>query len=223
MVDIEKISSQSGLITKELEEQLHTILKKLTSEVCLVCVIDLTEKASVEMAELVRHIVGLSEKLSCQFYEKAEAEINFPELDRSMLPVTALYKEGNYTGISFHGVTGGKEMNSFILALYNVAGPGQEIDKHIQKKLHKLSHKIEIKVFVSLSCHHCAQQVITCQRMAAESEMIEARMIDARLYPHLAEAYHIERIPMTIINEKEILLGTKTIDQMYQVIKVYNK
>ncbi|MFG6383928.1 MAG: thioredoxin family protein [Lachnospiraceae bacterium] len=223
MVDIEKISSRSELITKELEEQLHTILKKLTDEVCLVCVIDLADKASIEMAELVRHMVGLSETLSCHFYEKAEAEINFPELDSSMLPVTALYKEDSYTGIAFHGVTGGKEMNSFVLALYNVAGAGQEIDKHIQKKLHKLSHKIEMKIFVSLSCHHCAQQVITCQKMAAESEMIEAKMIDARLYPHLAEEYHIERIPMTIINEKEVLLGVKTIDQMYQIIKAYPK
>ena len=80
-----------------------------------------------------------------------------------------------------------------------------------------------MKIFVTLSCHHLAQHEITCQKMAAESEMIEAKMIDARLYPHLAEEYHIERIPMTIINEKEVLLGVKTIDQMYQIIKAYPK
>ena len=53
--------------------------------------------------------------------------------------------------------------------------------------------------------------------------MIEARMIDARLYPELAEQYHIERIPMTIVNEKEVLMGTKTIEEMYQVIKKCKK
>ena len=144
-----------------------------------------------EMAELVRHLTGLSDKLTCQFYEPQEAEEALPELDVSLLPATAIYCQRQYTGIAFHGVTGGKEMNSLVLALYNVAGPGQEIDKRIEKKLRKLARKSEMKIFVSLSCHHCAKQVITCQQMAAVSEMVEARMIDARLYPHLAEKYKI--------------------------------
>lgn len=223
MLDIEKISPRSALITEELEGQLNTVLEKLTGEVSMVCVVDLEEKASVEMAELVRHIAGLSDKLSCRFYEKEEAASELPELDTSILPVTALYKEDKYTGVAFHGVTGGKEMNSFVFAIYNTAGPGQEINKRLQKKLSKLEHKTEIKIFVSLSCHHCAQQVITCQKLAAESEAVEARMIDARLYPHLAEEYHIERIPMTVINEQEVLLGTKTIEEMYQKLKAYEK
>lgn len=46
-------------------------------------------------------------------------------------------------------------------------------------------------------------------------------MIDARLYPHLAEQYKIERIPMTVINEDEVLLGVKTIEQMYDILKAY--
>lgn len=223
MIDIEKIASKSEFITEELEGQLLTVLGKLTGEVCMTCVVNLEEKASVEMAELVRHMAGLSDKLSCRFFDAEEAKEQLPELDTSMLPVTALYKEGHYTGVAFHGVTGGKEMNSFVFAIYNTAGPGQEIDKRIQKKLSKLEHKTEIKIFVSLSCHHCAQQVITCQKIAAESEAVEARMIDARLYPHLAKEYHIERIPMTVINEKEVLLGTKTIEEMYQKLKVYEK
>lgn len=220
-MEMEKISPESSLITPELEEQLLGVLGKLTGEVHLVCVADLEEKASVEMAELVRHVTGLSDRLSCQFYTPEEAREKCPKLDVSLLPVTALYRQETYTGISFHGVTGGKEMNSFVLALYNVAGPGQEMDKRIQKKLAKLTHRNEIKIFVSLSCHHCAQQVITCQRMAAESECIEARMIDARLYPDLAAEYKIERIPMTVINEKEVLLGTKTMEQIYQILKTY--
>lgn len=218
-MDIEKIASKSSLITPELEEQLRGVLGKLTSEAQMVCVADLSEKSSMEMAELLRHIAGLSDHLSCQFYEPQEAKETLPELDSSLLPATGIYKQGSYTGIAFHGVTGGKEMNSLVLALYNIAGPGQEIDKRIQKKLQKLSHKVEIKIFVSLACHHCAQQVITCQQMAAESEMIEARMIDARLYPHLVEEYKIERIPMTIINDREPLMGTKSMEEMYQVMK----
>lgn len=219
-MDIEKISPKSSLLTPELEEQLRGVLGKLTGEAHMACVVDLSDKPSVEMAELVRHIAGMSDKLTCQFYEPQEAEESLPEIDSSLLPATALYRQGQYTGIVFHGVTGGQELNSFVLALYNVAGPGQELDKRLQKKLGKLTGKTELKVFVSLSCHHCAKQVINCQQMAASAASIEARMIDARLYPQLVEEYKIERIPMTIINGGKVVLGVKTAEEMYQFIKL---
>lgn len=46
-------------------------------------------------------------------------------------------------------------------------------------------------------------------------------MIDARLYPELVEQYKIERIPMTVINEKEVLLGSKNMDEIYQILRTY--
>lgn len=220
-MDIEKIASTSSLMTPELEEQIRGVFGKLEGEAGLVCVIDPEDSVSVEMAELARHVAGLSDKLSCRIYDKEEAEEKAPELDISLLPATGLYRQEEYSGISFHGVTGGKEMNSLIFAIYNVAGPGQEMEKRMKKKLDKLTHKSQIKVFVSLSCHHCAQQVITCQKMAAECGVIEARMIDARLYPELVEKYKIERIPMTVINEKEVLLGSKNMDEIYQILRTY--
>lgn len=218
-MDIEKIAPKSSLLTPELEEQLRGVLGKLTGEAHMACVVDLSDKPSVEMAELVRHIAGMSDKLTCQFYEPQEARELLPELDSSLLPVTAFYRQGQYMGIAFHGVAGGKELNSFVLALYNVAGPGQEMDKRLQKKLGKLTQKAELKIFVSLSCHHCANQVIVCQQLAAHAESIEARMIDARLYPQLVEQYKIERIPMTIINDRKVVMGVKTTEEMYQLIK----
>ena len=161
-MDIDKIASASSLMTPELEDQIRGVFGKLEGGAGLVCVIDPEDSVSVEMAELVRHIAGLSDKLSCRIYDKAEAGEKAPELDVSLLPATGLYRQEEYSGISFHGVTGGKEMNSLIFAIYNVAGPGQEMEKRMKKKLDKLTHKSQIKVFVSLSCHHCAQQVITC-------------------------------------------------------------
>ena len=53
-MDSEKISAKSSLITAELEEQLCGVLGKLTGEAHLVCVVDLSDKVSVEMAELAR-------------------------------------------------------------------------------------------------------------------------------------------------------------------------
>lgn len=36
--------------------------------------------------------------------------------------------DGSETGVAFHGVPGGHEFTSFVLGLYNLAGPGQRLD-----------------------------------------------------------------------------------------------
>ena len=58
-----------------------------------------------------------------------------PELNTAWLPVTGLYKDGAYGRAAFHGVPGGREINSFVLAVYNLAGPGQEVPKGTRKKI----------------------------------------------------------------------------------------
>lgn len=206
---------KSPLITEEVEKQLTDVLTKLTGSVEMVCVGITGEKSFVEMSGMVQHISGLSEQISCRILPVEEA---LEELDTELLPVTAVYKEGEYTGISFHGVTGGQELNALVLALYNTAGPGQKIGKRLERKLEAINQKLEIKVFVSLSCHHCAKQVIACQQIAAKAPGVSAAMIDARLYPALAEQYQIERIPMTVINDKQVLLGVKTPEEMYHIL-----
>lgn len=206
---------KSPLITEELEKQLTEVLSKLTGSAEIICAGEPGEKSFVEMSGMAEHISSLSEQISCRVLPVEEAP---KELDTELLPVTAVYKEGRYTGIAFHGVTGGRELNSLVLALYNAAGPGQKMEKQLERKLAAVEQRIQIKIFVSLSCHHCAKQVIACQQIAAKAPGVSAAMIDARLYPELAERYQIERIPMTVINEEEILLGVKTPDEMYRIL-----
>lgn len=217
MIEKESMPKKSPLISEELEGQLKEVLKRMTQEAAIVCVVQPQDTVSMEMAGMLCHMESLSEKLSCMLFEKEEAQERFQELDTTLLPVSAIYLNGTYTGIAFHGVTGGKELNSLVMALYNTAGAGQKMEKELREKIRAL-HKSEIKIFVSLACHHCAQQVINCQQIAAQAPEVEARMIDARLYPQLAKEYKIERIPMTVINGEEILLGTKTVEELYTIL-----
>ena len=45
-------------------------------------------------------------------------------------------------------------------------------------------------------------------------------MIDAGMYPQLVETYKIERIPMMILNDSQVILGSKT---MEEIITLLNK
>ena len=62
--------------------------------------------------------------------------------------------DGLYQRAAFHGVPGGKEINSFVIGIYNAAGPGQEISRAAIKKIGKLKRPADVKICVSLACHH---------------------------------------------------------------------
>lgn len=44
-------------------------------------------------------------------------------------------------------------------------------------------------------------------------------MIDAALYPELVEKFNISRVPMMITNDRDIYMGSKTIEEIVNLLK----
>lgn len=210
---------QSPLIDAELEAQLTPILEKLTEPVTLCSIIDPEEASSQELAAFIRHFTRLGAMLSCEFYAPDENHAAEQILDCPFLPATLLRKGDIYQNVSFHGIPGGKEINAFVLSLYNCAGPGQKLSPFLKKKIMALTSEIHLTVCVSLSCHHCANLVSVCQHMALINPHIHTCAIDARLYPEFVESEKIERVPLLIINNDTRVLGDKSMEEVYALIK----
>lgn len=219
MYPVNTFSDQSPLIDAELEAQLTPLLRKLTGELTLCSIIDPEEETSRELAVFIRHFTRLSDKLSCEFYAPDENPAAEQKLNCPFLPATLLRRDGAFQNVSFHGIPGGKEINAFVLALYNCAGPGQKLSPFLKKKVQTLTADISLTVCVSLSCHHCANLVAVCQQMALLNPHIRACAIDARLYPKFVEAEKIERVPLLIINNDTRVLGDKSMEEVYALIK----
>lgn len=219
---IENITPESTLINDKLKKDLTPIFDKLAEEIVLRAVVDMESEKGKELAGFLAAIASMSEKLHLEAYSVAETDAAL-ELNRDYLPVVGLYKNGKYSGAAFHGVPGGQEINSFVLAIYNLGGPGQEISRWTVKKIEKLSGKTNIKICVSLACHYCPKVVAACQRLAILNDDIEAEMIDATLYQELVEKYKIERIPLIIINDKDVYIGQKTLEEMIDIVKKTTK
>lgn len=181
-------------------------------------VVDLNQEKDREMAEFLKTLAALDDRLDLELYGPEEASL-VPDLDTSWLPVTGLYKDGAYGRAAFHGVPGGQEINSFVLAVYNLAGPGQEVPRGLRKKIDKLNKKTNIKICVSLACHHCPKVVAACQHIAILNPNIEAEMIDASLYEDLVAKYDIKRVPMMIFNDREIHMGSKDMEEITTLLK----
>lgn len=215
---IKDVPASSPLIDEKLKSDLSGIFQRLEDAVTIKAVIDTSTEKGNELAGFLSVIASLSEKITLEMYAPQESECP-QELDTQWLPASGLYKDGQYCGIAFHGVPGGQEINSFVLAIYNLSGPGQKLDMWTKRRIRKLIKKANIKVCVSLACHHCPKVVTAAQQIAALNDNIEAEMIDAGLYPDLVEKYEIERVPVIIIDDNQKYIGAKTIDELMDLVK----
>lgn len=209
----ENYSAKSPLISPELEVQLQPLLDKLAAPVTLVCVLDEGEKSG-EMAAFVNHIAGLSPQLSVKFLAPGEDPAADEALDASLLPATGVYTESGFARMVFHGIPGGKEITGFAGALLNAGGAAKPLDKPTLKDIGKIKKPVNIQVCVSLACHHCAQLVMSAQRVAWENPLVTAHMIDANLYPELVKQYQIQRVPLTVLNGEKTVPGGKTMAEL---------
>lgn len=210
----ESYPAKSPLIAPELEEQLSQLLSKLSAPVTLVCILDRGEKSG-EMAAFLNHIAGLSPMLSLKFLSPGEDSAIDGLLDASLLPATGIYAGEEFGRMVFHGVPGGKEITGFAAALLNAGGAAKPLDKPTMKDIAKIKKRpVNIQVCVSLACHHCAQLVMSAQRVAWENPLVTAHMIDANLYPALVEKYQIQRVPLTVLNGETAIPGGKTMAEL---------
>lgn len=159
--------------TSDLVEQLKTIFGRLTKDVILQVLGD-DSQLSQELTSFVDELAKLDSHL-----QVATAPV---PADLDLAPQIRLLVDGLDTGLHFAGVPTGHEINSLILGIYNVAGPGQEIAPELVERIKALP-ATEIEIGVSLTCHFCPDVVAACQRMASLNPQVTATMIDLQHFP----------------------------------------
>lgn len=218
---LEEVSRKSKLLNDDLRLQLKGILDRLEDEVTLVSIVDEDNSKSLELRDLVLDISALGEKVSAEIYVKGEDLDIESKINSDKYPVVALLdKDKNYSGVKFHGVPGGHELNSFLLAIYNLGGPGQQISEETLKNIKDIDKEINIKVCVSLACHLCPDVVVSSQRIAIENSKVEAEMIDIASFKDIKDKFNVMSVPAIIVNDDDIYFGAKKIDE---IIKLINK
>ncbi len=210
---------QSALLNDALRGQIAGILGRMENNVTLVTIVDPSNAKSIELRDLVMDIANLGDKLEAIVKTKGEDVALEEKVNADKFPVVALLdQDGNYAGVKFHGVPGGHELNSFLLAIYNLAGPGQALDAQVLEAIKSLDKKVNIKVAVSLSCHLCPDVVVSAQRIAIENPNVEAEMLDIANFPELKTKHKVMSVPCMIVNDEKIAFGSKSIQEMLNLI-----
>lgn len=211
---------RSSLLTDELRSQLKDIFSKVTRKVNIVTFVDEGVEKSLELRDLVLDLAELSENIQVNVYKKGENRDLESKVNLERIPMLAILDEsGDYTGVKFSGVPGGHELNSLILSIYNLGGPGQSLDENILSDIKAINKKVNIKVAVSLSCHLCPDVVTACHRMAIENRNIESEMINVGEFEDIKSKYKIMSVPCIIVDNKEVYFGAKKVSEIVALIK----
>ena len=209
--NVNEEETDGGFLSSEIKNQLRGVFEKFEKPVILKTWLD-DRKISEEVKGFLEEFIGLTDKVT--WVEGKEDEAG----TRLLPTIEVCDADGISSGIQFHGVPGGHEINSFIIALYNVAGPGKEIEPDVEKKIKEVSKPVNLKIMVSLSCTMCPELVMAAQKAATLSDNIEAEMIDLMHYPELKEKYQVMSVPCMVINDEIVHFGKKGISEIADII-----
>ena len=196
--------------TPEIRTQLEGLFEKMARPLVLRLALD-ERPVSEELRRFMEELAGMTDKL--------RLDILPPESSAPDRPWTRVYLEdGSCRGIAFHGVPGGHEFNSFVIGLYNAAGPGQALEGETAAALRAIESPVDMKILVSLSCTLCPDLVMAAQRMAAENPLISAEAYDLNHFPELRERYKVMSVPCLVINDDIVSFGKKNIRELLALL-----
>lgn len=206
-------------LSAEIKQQLAGLFPKFAAKVILRAELDNSPLAG-EMSVFMGELEELTDKVVCIRETVTGEEKARREAGGELFPAFRIEREdGSGGNILFHGVPGGHEFNSFVIALYNMAGPGQPVDDGLQQRIRAIEKDINVKVMVSLSCTMCPEVVMGVQRAASLSGRVTGEMIDLMHYPELKKKYKIMSVPCMVINDSQVYFGKKNLEEVTALLE----
>lgn len=218
------------LFSDTTKQQLNVVFNRMSRPVTLALELDDTP-LSTELRGFIDAMVALSDgKLKSVVvdgeYEKDDtgrAVFDVEHVLPAARPCVRMVVDGEPTGLAFHGVPSGHEFNSFVLGLYNVAGPGQPLGDDLIERAKSIASPLNIMILVSLTCTMCPETVLASQRLASLNPAVRAEAYDVSHFPELKDQYGAMSVPCIVINrggEQTVEFGKKSIPQMLDLIGV---
>ena len=210
VVESPETANGDELFTAEMRQQLDTVFGRMERPLLLKLSLD-RRPVSAELDGFITALVALSDKLTMEVADRQTEETFAP-------CVEVCLADGTPTGLGFHGVPGGHEFTSFVLGLYNAAGPGQPLDDAAKEQISSIKEKTDLKILVTLSCTMCPDLVVAAQRLAAANHSITAHVYDIRHFENMKNQYNVMSVPCMVINNETVSFGKKNLFQLLALL-----
>ena len=202
-LDVEK---QIQEIFSGLDKTVQIVFFKQTDD-CLTC---------PEQEKLLTELTEFSDKLSLKVYDMVHHDDEAMNYKINRAPATVIMDETDY-GIRFYGLTAGHEFSSLLSTIMMIS-TGTNINPQLGDLITSIGKPVNIKVMTTLTCPYCPQMVEAAHVMAYLNPMITAEAFDVSEYDDLTQRYQVNSVPMTIINDSEVIEGTVSPSELFMTV-----
>ncbi len=212
----------SKLLPDDVKEQIRQILSTMQNPIKILYFSENEGNCQTcsETKELLSAIEGINDKVTLIEKDRNTDKEDAEKYGITMAPSFVLLDDNEtYKGVKFNGIPAGHEINSFISALLEMAGTPIEIDEATKKRIAAIKNKVNIKVFITLSCPHCPGAVQNAHRLSMLNDNIEGEMIEAQTFQAISQKYDVSGVPKIVINDKHELVGNQPLETILDQIE----
>lgn len=208
------------MFTEDLSKQVKEIFADMPKEITIALFVDKNGcETCQETQSYMNEVADLGEKISLEVYDIHEDQDLAKTYNVVMVPsIVLLDNNKNYHGVKFNGMPAGHEINSFIPALLETSGLESEVPEPLKSQIEGVDKDVNIKVFVTLSCPHCAGAVQKAHKLAMMNPNIDAEMVEAQTFFDLSNKHNVSGVPKIVINDQYELVGNQPIDAFLEQI-----
>lgn len=156
--------------------------------------------------KLAQELATLSDKITAEVYDFIADANKAKEYGIDKIPALAIIGKKDY-GVRIYGIPYGYELQTLIEAVINVSKGKTDLSDKTKQILTEVKSPVHIQVFVTLTCPHCPAAAAVAHKLAIESDLIKADVIESSEFPDLALKYNVMGVPKIIINEKIEFVG----------------
>lgn len=159
-----------------------------------------------ETVQLASELGELSPKIKVEVYDFVRDQMKATELRVDKIPATAVVGRKDY-GIRFYGTPSGYEFTSLLGAIIDVSRGDSGLSQRTREAMKELDQPVHLQVFVTPTCPQCPSVVRLAHKLAIESDMVWADMVEANEFVPLTHKHGVAGVPKTIINEGSEVAG----------------
>jgi glutaredoxin-like protein len=156
--------------------------------------------------KLAQELAPLSDKITTEVYDFMADDAKAKEYGIDKIPALAIIGKKDY-GVRIYGIPYGYELQTLIEAVINVSKGKTDLSDKTKQIIADVKSPVHIQVFVTLTCPHCPTAAAVAHKLAIESDMIKADIIETSEFPDLAQKYNVIGVPKIIINETVEFVG----------------
>ncbi|MFX1427483.1 MAG: thioredoxin family protein [Promethearchaeota archaeon] len=151
-----------------------------------------------------------NEKLTVEEVSTEENEEEAEKYNISKIPTILFLDENDNEIIRYLAHPTGSEFVPFLNSIQYFSGVRPYYADQIITHLKKIK-KSNMKIFITPTCPYCPQTVPVLTLFSIVSKgKISSEIIDVNLNPDIGMKYQVQGVPMTVINEKDVIHGMFT-------------